>query len=194
MTRHIHWPDSLAPCIKRWIRWVVICHMTLFLITFIAIHATQYFSPPHTNTLKSYGKLMGQPITTIEPCSAPTGLSTSTAYHQQAVFYTQINPTTGPVMSVSVHGHDGIITRLTLGCDGLEIAEVVEIWHRPDHLKIQENSYVAEWDEGVEVQAHLTGAFNMHAPVESLSYTDTCGASESDRTASWWIGVCAAPR
>ena len=174
--------NYLAPCVKRWIRFVTGCLALLFIGLLIAVYTLQYRNPPQANAFEPYKNLIGQPISALGPCVDPLGpcddLTPRMAYHEQQIFTTRIRPSEGPIKSIEARGENGLITKLEFSCRGLEVSEAVAIWHRPNKIKAnQDSTFLLLWDVGIELTTHPAARFDYHVPIANLVYA----AVESDQ-------------
>ena len=173
--------DYLAPCVKRWIRFVVGCLSLFFVLMFVPVHVLQYLNPPETNAFEPYHDLVGQPIYELGPCVDPLGpcddLTPRMAYHEQHVFTTRIRPSEGPIKSIGASGEDGLITKLEFVCKGLGVDEAVEIWHRPNTIrKNKDSTYLLIWNVGIELTTRAAARFDYHIPIDRLVYASVQAA------------------
>ncbi len=165
----------VAPAIWRWIIFITSCYAVLYPSLALPINALTYIHPPQPSIFTPYQGLLGQPVSELGPCIDNLGpcsdLSPQMGYHNQSNFTTQIHLLKGPIRTISVHAENGIITSMRFSCKGVEIADVVALWHRPDRITVEMQHYLAYWDSaGVLAEGHLHGTFDYHASVESMTY------------------------
>ena len=166
------------PIIQRWFKFTVACHGVFFVLIFAAIHLTRGLSPPYVNTLSPFASLNDAPVSTISDCADYRQMGDCVDLHggpsqdfRSKLFYGVAHPQAEGIREVYVTGYAGRITKLVFRLEGLELADVVHLWQRPDDItKTKDSSFLLHWDEGVDVTTHPDNHFDYHTLIETLTY------------------------
>ncbi len=174
-----HLSRFFPPVIQRWLKFILACHCGFFVLMFVAVHLTLLLNSPYTDALSPYANLKNAPIRSISDCADYhlTGKcvdfrgAPSQDIHSKP-FYSHIQSDTGGITDIYVTGYAGYITKIELLFGKLELADAVQMWHRPAKIESTDDSkFLIDWGNGVEVTTRPADHFDYHVLIETLTYT-----------------------
>lgn len=123
--------------------------------------------PAYRDPFNAYNSISpGQPIAALKQHRCMAADQTQSP---QESTYCQIKPSQGHILLISVLMRNGLIHTLSFSIDGLQVADLVQRWGRPDVIQQGRNLYIARWEEGVYATATTEQHFSYSAPVQLVT-------------------------